>query len=309
MNTEYSILIGSVDDDSHSIGMMLLEIAFRDAGFAVKNLGILNELDDFFFNAKSFDAILISCLNGHSDLYLKDFPYKKSMFMLSQREPKVLFIGGNLSVRDPAETVIRRYLDMGFDYVAPRPVAIETIMEKLEKHFYLKNIKKKKIQLFSKESHTIPFSETVTDEKLTDKEFSETRKEIINSWNTGLQVLHMDVKKNHSFKGKNLHHLIQNQQKVNSVPLIQHCTGVAHTKDVIEILKHLKKNGLDVSSIQLDSASRKNMYNMAEEGLIKTIKGEPSYLNGYPVPVHGVKGVEEIVQAIERSWGHILHSD
>ena len=41
------------------------------------------------------------------------------------------------------------------------------------------------------------------------------------------------------------------------------------------------------------------MYAQAEEGVRRTEKGKPSFLNGYPVPVHGVRGVEQIVRAID----------
>jgi len=56
---------------------------------------------------------------------------------------------------------------------------------------------------------------------------------------------------------------------------------------------------LDISSIQLDAASRKNLFAEAEEGIRKTEKGKKSFLNGYPVPVHGVAGVKEIMGAID----------
>ena len=41
------------------------------------------------------------------------------------------------------------------------------------------------------------------------------------------------------------------------------------------------------------------MYDKAQEGVYKTEVGKPSYLNGYPVPVHGVRGIEEIMSAID----------
>lgn len=83
------------------------------------------------------------------------------------------------------------------------------------------------------------------------------------------------------------------------MPLLQPRTGVAHISDEINILTFLRKNGLDVSSIQLDAASRKKMYNMALEGVQNTEEGKKSFLNGYPVPIHGVKGIEKILNKIE----------
>ena len=93
--------------------------------------------------------------------------------------------------------------------------------------------------------------------------------------------------------------MIQKRLKNYSHPLIQPRTGVANTDDEIVILKYLRANGLEVSSIQLDAASRKNMYQKAVEGVFRTEKGKTSFLNGYPIPVHGVKGVESILQSID----------
>jgi methylaspartate mutase epsilon subunit len=44
------------------------------------------------------------------------------------------------------------------------------------------------------------------------------------------------------------------------------------------------------------------MYDKAQEGVLRTEKGKRSFLNGYPVPIHGVKGVEEIVHSIDNPF-------
>lgn len=74
MPEAFRLLIGSMGDDSHSIGMFLLETVFRESGFFVKNIGIMNVWDDFFSRAENFDAVFISWMNEHADLYLKNFP-------------------------------------------------------------------------------------------------------------------------------------------------------------------------------------------------------------------------------------------
>ena len=56
MKDAYRLLIGSVGDDIHSVGMALLTLAFREAGLVVSNLGIGNQLDDFFHLAPEVDA-------------------------------------------------------------------------------------------------------------------------------------------------------------------------------------------------------------------------------------------------------------
>lgn len=302
MTETYRLLIGSIGDDSHSIGTSLLEIAFREAGFFVKNLGIMNQVEDFFANANGFDTILISCVNGHADLYLKDFPVKLKHYKQGNLTPQLWYLGGNLSVQESPETIVKKYRRMGFDFVTPESISCHTIIERLFRDFYRKSIKKKKMNPSTgTESKYLCISsaDTANDEPMTDEVFHRTREEVLESWPTGKQVWHADIKKNHSWEWKNLHNTILQTQTNGSAPLIQPRTGVAYTSDEIEILKFLRENGLDVSSIQLDAASRKKEYDRAQEGVLRTEKGKTSFLNGYPVPIHGVKGIERILRAID----------
>ena len=300
MHEAYRLLIGSLGDDSHSVGMSLLEIAFREAGFFVENIGILNVLDDFFSRAEHFDAIFISCMNGHSSLYLSDFPIKLKQFNLKNNIPRVWYLGGNLSVQDSSESVIRKYRKMGFDFVSPKPISIEIIMEKLYKNFHDKGIKKKRVtRLMPEKTISISSGEVINDDPMTDEVFAAEREKVLNSWPTGLEVLSANIKQNHAHAFKNMHNVLVKSQTNNAAPLVQPRTGVSHTSDEIKILRFLRERGLDVSSIQLDAASRKKMYDKAQEGVLRTEKGKSSFLNGYPIPVHGVRGVEEILRSID----------
>lgn len=300
MKTAYRLLIGSLGDDIHSVGMALLTLAFRESGFYVKNMGIGNTLDDFFHQAADFDAIFISCNNGHVDMYLEDFPQKLQHFGLGNSDPKAWYLGGNLSVKEKDDTVVRQFRAMGFDFVAPKPVSWVTILENLKRDFHDKQIYPRDLLNHGEhEIPPIPDLDTVNDDPMSQQEFELTRRDVLASWPTGAQVWLTDVKKNHAVPSKNLHYLIKTQQTSPYRPLLQPRTGVAHIQDEIEILKLLRENGMDVSSIQLDAASRKNMYAKAEEGVRRSEKGGTSFLNGYPVPVHGVAGIEEILNAIE----------
>ncbi|UCH98542.1 MAG: hypothetical protein JSV88_17295 [Candidatus Aminicenantes bacterium] len=283
--------------------MSLLEIAFREAGFFVKNIGIMNDLEDFFKRAENFDVIFISCMNGHVDLYLKDFPLKLRQFNSRNRGAKVWYLGGNLSVQEGDESVIKKYRKMGFDLVLPKPISCHEIMERLLKYLYYKKIKKKRVRhLVTDEPLHIASKDVIDDYPLSDEEFHSQRDMVLNSWSTGQEVWDADIKRNHADVLKNMHHILVNNQSFNSSPLVQPRTGVAHTCDEIEILTFLRKKGLDISSIQLDAASRKKMFDKAQEGVWKSEKGKQSFLNGYPVPVHGVKGIEEIVHSIDNPF-------
>lgn len=299
MANRYHILIGSVGDDSHSIGMALLEIALQECGYYVRNIGILNRLDDFFYIADHFEAIFISCMNGHADLYLEDFPRKLSLFRNGKSHPRLWYLGGNLSVKESGESVIRKYQAHGFDFVAPKPLSFETIRERLIQDFSRKGIKPHN----SQENHCLEYPslelDAVDDWPIPDAEFALQREKVLSSWPTGSEVRQADKQAAHADPSKNLHHLIQNRQNDSKAPLVQPRTGVAHTQDEIAILQYLRKQGMEVSSIQLDAASRKNMYAKAAEGVQRTEPGTTSMLNGYPVTVHGVKGIHSILAAID----------
>ncbi|MDQ1350933.1 MAG: methylaspartate mutase sigma subunit [Acidobacteriota bacterium] len=299
----YRLLIGSIGDDSHSVGTSLLEIAFREAGLFVKNIGIMNTLDDFFNLAIDFDAILISCMNGHVDLYLNDFPFKLKRFQTKQNTPKLWYLGGNLSVQEVDENFVRKYRKLGFDFVSPKPISCDAIMERLKRDLYNKGIKKRRIQqLFPDETIRVSSLASVNDAPMPDQVFFAEREQVLESWPTGQEVRDeeaADIKKNHAAPLKNMHNAIVQNQCSGKHPLVQPRTGVAHTCDEIDILLYLREHGLDISSIQLDAASRKKMYDKAQEGVLRTEKGKKSFLNGYPVPIHGVKGVKEVLNAID----------
>lgn len=300
MPRTYRLLIGGIGDDSHSVGMKLLTLAFREAGFFVKNIGILNELDDFFRSAKDFDALLISCINGHADLYLKDFPDKHNQFKLANSDPKVWYLGGNLSLQHDHEGVIRKYRKMGFDYVAPKPVPWDEIKENLLMDFHRKGIRESYVgqHLLDDQPETCSL-DSISDEEMDDAAFVGMRQEVLESWPTGKDVLTTDPKRTHADVKKNLHHLLMTRIKEGAKPLVHPRTGVAHLEDEIEILKFLRKHGLEVSSVQLDAASRKKMFRQAEDVVLTTMNGTKSYLNGFPVQVHGVRGIEAILQSID----------
>ena len=298
-NKQYRVLIGSVGDDSHSVGMTLLQIAFSEAGFFVKNLGILNTLREMFQHAAAFDLVLISCMNGHADLFLDDFPHLLKRRSRRNGDACLWYLGGNLSVQVDVDEVVRKYLYMGFHFVAPKPIPCEAIVERARRDLYKR---KNGRRLAVPSTDTLGFSlddlAAVHDEPMTSMEFEAVRPRVLDSWETGKDVWLADVKQNHAEPAKSLPALLASKSGNLSLPLLQPRTGVAHVNDEIDILLYLQENGMEVSSIQLDAASRKKMYAQAKEGVERTPIGNKSFLNGFPVPVHGVAGVKSIVDAI-----------
>ena len=145
MREAYRVLIGSIGDDIHSVGMALLTLAFREVGWVARNIGILNQLDDFFHLAGEHDVIMISVNNGHAGLYLDGFARKLAAYKLGDATPRLWYLGGNLSVSGDAEDIKKKYLQMGFDFVAPKPVTLEVIMDNLQGDLHRHGINKKPV--------------------------------------------------------------------------------------------------------------------------------------------------------------------
>ena len=298
---QHRILIGSVGDDSHSVGMTLLRIALSEAGFFVKNLGILNTLEEMFEHAAAFDIVMISCMNGHADLFLQNFPHLLKQHGPRNGDSNLWYLGGNLSVQDDYDEVIRKYLYMGFHFVAPKPIPCEDIIERARRDLYKRKNGHRRGMIPS--TGSLGFSLTdlaaVHDDPMSDLEFDTMRPRVLDSWETGKDVRVANVKQNHGQPAKSLPALLASKAGKHAPPLLQPRTGVAHVNDEIDILLYLQDNGMEVSSIQLDAASRKKMYGQAKEGVERTQIGNKSFLNGFPVPVHGVAGVKSIVDAID----------
>lgn len=78
---------------------------------------------------------------------------------------------------------------MGFDYVAPKPVAIDIIKRQVNKDIITKNLKPGKINKIQKnDTHFALLLEDVNDDALADQEFLSLKEEVLSSWPTGSGV-------------------------------------------------------------------------------------------------------------------------
>ena len=118
MEKEMTIVMGVIGADCHAVGNKILERFFRDSGFKVVNLGVMVSQDEYIDAAieTGAEAILVSSLYGHGEIDCQGFRERCTERGL---EGIVLFVGGNLVVgKTPADEVKKKFLDMGFDYVA-----------------------------------------------------------------------------------------------------------------------------------------------------------------------------------------------
>ena len=143
---KHSLLIGGIGDDAHSVGIGLLALGFREAGFFVKSLGIRNSLEQIFREAALFDVIMISNKNGHAELYLEHFYRLLSEFQGRHLAKKLWYLGGSLAVSESDFNVKKRFLGMGFDNVYPKPIAFTAILQDIRRDLERHSIAKRYTQ-------------------------------------------------------------------------------------------------------------------------------------------------------------------
>lgn len=132
--------------------------------------------------------------------------------------------------------------------------------------------------------------------------FLKVREEVLKTWTTGSDpLLDLDV------AVKNLKAVPDHKNfskklidaKNRGVTLIQPRAGVALVDEHITLLKHLQEAGADFLPSTIDSYTRQNRYEEAEEGIELSLKENRSLLNGFPAVNHGVSKCKEVLDAVD----------
>lgn len=114
------VVIGSIGDDIHVVGIAILAHALRGAGAEVIQLGIQTPPEEFVSTAvaEDVDAVLVSSSNGHAAFWCENL--RRDLDREDAQDIR-LYIGGNLSVSaaTPWPEVEERFTGMGFDRVFP----------------------------------------------------------------------------------------------------------------------------------------------------------------------------------------------
>ncbi|UPV74426.1 methylaspartate mutase subunit E [Halorussus limi] len=83
-------------------------------------------------------------------------------------------------------------------------------------------------------------------------------------------------------------------------PLLQPRAGVPRLDDQIELLGHLEEAGrADLLPTTIDSYTRDNEYEKAQQGLEEARESGEDTLNGFPAVNHGVEGCRELIEALD----------
>ena len=141
----------------------------------------------------------------------------------------------------------------------------------------------------------------IRNKKLSDDEFYGIRQEIMGQWPTGKDVdfdeavaYHKAMPDTKSFSSKLA------KAKAERKTLIQPRAGVALLEDHIKLLQYLQNEGeADLLPTTIDSYTRQNRYEEAENGIKESIRTQKSMLNGFPAVNHGVYGCRSIIENLD----------
>lgn len=127
-----NIVIGVIGTDVHTIGKQLLSYAMRKEGYNVNDIGVSVSQEELINAAIETDAslIMVVSLYGHGELDCRGFRDK----CIESGIPDIkLWVGGNLVVgQQDWEDVKKRFIDLGFDRVAPPGMDISITLEWLK---------------------------------------------------------------------------------------------------------------------------------------------------------------------------------
>lgn len=133
------------------------------------------------------------------------------------------------------------------------------------------------------------------------EKFNKIRKEVLKQWPTGEEVdFEEAVEYQKSIAPEKRVAAKIKDAKERGVTLIQPRAGVALVDQHIELLKFLQDEGkADILPTTIDSYTRQNNYEEAENGIEESREEGRSMLNGFPAVNHGVKACRKVVEALD----------
>lgn len=141
----------------------------------------------------------------------------------------------------------------------------------------------------------------IRNRKLSDAEFEAERKEVLATWHTGKEV---DLDDAFAYQ-KTLTGDLRFGDKLLAAKkerrtLIQPRAGVPVLDEHIKLMQYLEKYGhVDLLPSTIDSYTRLNSYDKAEEGLKQSILEGRALMNGFPAVNHGVYKCRHLVESVK----------
>ena len=140
----------------------------------------------------------------------------------------------------------------------------------------------------------------IRNKKIPQDEFMKMREEVLQQWPTGRDVdleesiaYHKQMPKSRDFAQK-----LIDAKKIGRT-LIQPRAGVPVLEEHIKLMQYLEKEGeADLLPSTIDSYTRQNRYDEAENGIAESIRLGRAMLNGFPAVNHGVKACRQVVESV-----------
>ena len=140
----------------------------------------------------------------------------------------------------------------------------------------------------------------IQNKRLSDEVFYKQREEVLSQWHTGKDVnleeavaYHKAMPESRKFSKKLL------DAKKEGRTLIQPRAGVPVVEEHIKLMQYLEKNGdADLLPSTIDSYTRQNRYEEAENGISESIRLGRAMLNGFPAVNHGVANCRKVIESV-----------
>ncbi len=140
----------------------------------------------------------------------------------------------------------------------------------------------------------------IQNKRISDGEFEQLRQEVLNQWPTGKDVnleeavaYHKSMPECRNFSKKLL------DAKRNKRTLIQPRAGVPVVEEHIKLMQYLEEFGeADLLPSTIDSYTRQNRYEEAENGISESLRLERAMLNGFPAVNHGVEKCRKVIESV-----------
>lgn len=142
----------------------------------------------------------------------------------------------------------------------------------------------------------------ISNKKLSDDIFFKEQEKVLNQWSTGKGVdFKSSVEYQKSIPAANRFGIKLAEAVEDKLTLIQPRAGVALYEEHINLLKYLEnEGGADLLPTTVDSYTRLNRYNEAENGINKSMETGRSMLNGFPIVNYGVDICRKVTSALKK---------
>ena len=140
----------------------------------------------------------------------------------------------------------------------------------------------------------------IQNKRISDAEFEALRQEVLTQWPTGKDVnleeavaYHKAMPVSRSFSKK----LVEAKRKGRT--LVQPRAGVPVVEEHIKLMQYLEKYGeADLLPSTIDSYTRQNRYEEAENGIAESIRLGRAMMNGFPAVNHGVAKCRQVIESV-----------